>query len=29
MNELDAAIMLIEKAKKTVRKPDYYDDIRD
>lgn len=24
MNELDAAIMLIEKAKKTVRKPDRY-----
>lgn len=27
MNELDAAIMLIEKAKKTVRKPDRYCDI--
>lgn len=25
MNELDAAIMLIEKAKKTVRKPSEYD----
>lgn len=27
MNELDAAIMLIEKAKETVRKPDRYCDI--
>ncbi len=27
MNELDAAIMLIEKAKKTVRMPDRYCDI--